>query len=85
VRKQAWIHDPKTANTARFDWDPKNSSQEPWYFVDSGRHLTGAPPPMKTRWYTRLNDHRKLWLAHKERATSGWRSMVAEGVGEANT
>jgi hypothetical protein len=85
MRKQAWIQEPKTAGTARFQWDPKSWSQDPWYFVDSGRPLTGAPLLLKTHWYTRLNDARKLWLARKERATSGWRSMVAEGAGEANT
>jgi hypothetical protein len=41
MRKQAWIQDPKTASTARFHWDPKSWSQDPWYFVDSGRPLTG--------------------------------------------
>ncbi|MBM5822299.1 MAG: DUF1651 domain-containing protein [Cyanobacteria bacterium K_Offshore_surface_m2_011] len=42
MEKQAWIQDPKTANTARFHWDPKSWSAEPMYFVDSGRPLTGA-------------------------------------------
>ncbi len=74
-----------SASTARFHWDPKSWSQDPWYFVDSGRPLTGAPPLLKTRKHMRRNDARKLWLARKERATSGWRSMVAEGAGEANT
>jgi len=26
MEKQAWIQDPKTANTARFHWDPKSWS-----------------------------------------------------------
>ena len=48
MRKQAWIQDPKTASTARFHWDPKSWSQDPWYFVDSGRPLTGATPEPTT-------------------------------------
>jgi hypothetical protein len=40
---------------------------------------------LKTRKHMRRNNARKPWLAHKERATSGWKSMVAEGAGEANT
>jgi hypothetical protein len=39
--KRAWIQDPKTANTARFHWDPKSRYADPMYFVDSGRPLTG--------------------------------------------
>ena len=34
---QAWIQDPKTANTMRFQLDPKSWSAYPMYFVDSGR------------------------------------------------
>ncbi len=59
--------DPKTASKARFRWDPKSWSQEPWYFVYCGRPLTGAPPLLKTRKHMRRNDARKLWLALKER------------------
>jgi hypothetical protein len=35
--KQAWIQDPKTANTMRFHFDPKSWIAHPMYFVDSGR------------------------------------------------
>jgi len=62
----AWIQDPKTANTARFHWDPKSWSADPWYFVDSGRPRTGAPPLLKTRRHMRRDDARKLWLALQE-------------------
>ena len=62
MKKQAWIQDPKTANTARFHWDPKSWSADPMYFVDSGRPLTGLPPLLKTRSYLRREDARKLWM-----------------------
>ena len=29
MEKQAWIQDPRTANTARFHWDPKSWSTDP--------------------------------------------------------
>jgi len=59
MEKQAWIQDPKTANTAGFHWDPKSWSADPMYFVDSGRPLTGAPPLLKTRRHTRRDAARK--------------------------
>ena len=49
MKEQAWIQDPKTANTMRFHLDPKSWSAFPMYFVDSGRPLTGEPPLLKTR------------------------------------
>ncbi|MCP9804758.1 DUF1651 domain-containing protein [Cyanobium sp. T1G-Tous] len=42
IGKQAWNQDPKTANTARFHWDPKSWYADPMYLVDSGRPLPGA-------------------------------------------
>ena len=59
--KQAWIQAPKTANAARFHWDPKSWYAGPMYFMDSGRPLTGEPPLLKTRSHMRLSDARKLW------------------------
>jgi hypothetical protein len=79
MKKQVWIQDPKTASTARFHWDPKSWSQDPWYFVDSGRPLTGAPPLLKTRKHMRRNDARKLWLALKE---PYWRPVKHQCGGE---
>ena len=73
--EHAWIQDPATANTARFHWDPKSWSGDPWYFVDSGRRLTGAPPLLKTRRHMRRDDASKLWLALQER---GWRPVTAQ-------
>lgn len=49
MEKQACIQDPKTANTARFHWDPKSWSADPIVFVYYGRPLRGAPPLPKTR------------------------------------
>ncbi len=72
MKKQGWIQDPNTANTARFHWDPKSWSADPMYFVDSGRPLTGAPPLLKTRRHLRQQDARKLWLALRER---GWQPV----------
>ena len=69
MKKQVWIKDPKTASTARFHWDPKSWSQDPWYFVDSGRPLTGAPPLLKTRRHMRRDAARKLWRKLHEQ---GW-------------
>ena len=62
---QAWIQDPKTTNTMRFQLDPKSWSAYPMYFVDSGRALPGAPPLLKTRSHMRRNDARELWLRLK--------------------
>jgi len=52
--------DPRTANTARFHWDPKSWSADPMYFVDSDRPLTGAQP-CKEVWRTNRGrcQHRK--------------------------
>ena len=79
MRKHAWIQDPKTANTARFHWDPKSWSGDPMYFVDSGRPLTGAPPLLKTRRRMRRSGARKLWMALKER---GWQQVKPQWYAE---
>ena len=70
--KRAWIQDPKTANTARFHWDPKSWYFDPMYFVDSGRPLTGAPPLLKTRSHMRRKDARKLWCKLQDQ---GWKQV----------
>jgi hypothetical protein len=72
MEKQAWIQDPKTANTARFHWDPKSWSADPMYFVDSGRPLTGAPPLLKARRHMKRDAARKLWRKLQEQ---GWRQV----------
>jgi hypothetical protein len=67
MKKQAWIQDPKTANTARFHWDPKSWSADPMHFVDSGRPLTGASLPLKTRRQMLRDAARTLWQKLQER------------------
>ena len=76
MKKQAWIKDPKTANTMRFHLDPKSWSAFPLYFVDSGRPLTGEPPLLKTRSHMRRNDARKLW---RELQGQGWKQVDPQG------
>ena len=66
------IQDPRTANTARFHWDPKSWSADPMYLVDSGRPLTGAPPLLKTRRHMKRDAARKLWRKLQEQ---GWRQV----------
>jgi hypothetical protein len=61
MKKQAWIQDPRTANTARFHLDPKSWYADPMYFVDSGRPLPDAPPLLKTRSHLLLKQARELW------------------------
>ena len=58
---QAWIQDPKTANTMRFHFDPKSWSAHPMYFFDLGRPLPGAPPLLKTRSQLHVKQARELW------------------------
>ena len=72
MRRQVWIQDPKTVSAARFHWDPKSWSQDPWYFVDSGRPLTGAPPLLKTRRHMRRAAAWKLW---RKLQVQGWRQV----------
>ena len=60
MKKQAWIQDPKTANTMRFHFDTKSWSAHPMYFVDSGRPLPRAPPLLKTLSHMRRNEAMKL-------------------------
>ena len=72
MSKQAWIQDPKTANTMRFHFDPKSWSAHPMYFADLGRPLPGAPPLLKTRSHMRRNDARELWLRLK---AQGWKQV----------
>ena len=72
MKKQAWIQDPKTANTMRFHFDPKSWSAHPMYFADLGRPLPGAPPLLKTRSHMRRNDARELWLRLK---AQGWKQV----------
>jgi hypothetical protein len=43
MKKQAWIQDAKTANAARFHWDPKSWYADPMYFVDSGARSLALP------------------------------------------
>jgi hypothetical protein len=69
---QAWIQDPKTANTMRFHFDTKSWSAHPMYFVDSGRALPGAPPLLKTRSHMRRSDARELWRKLK---AQGWKQV----------
>ena len=80
TERRAWIQDPKTANTARFHWDPKSWSADPKYFVDSGRPPTGAPPLLKTRRHMRRDDARKLWRKLQEQ---GWRQVKPQWGAEA--
>ena len=72
MKKQAWIQDPKTANTMRFHQDPKSWSAHSMYFVDSGRPLTGEPPLLKARSHMRRDDARKLW---RELQGQGWKQV----------
>jgi hypothetical protein len=72
MKKQAWIQDPRTANTARFHLDPKSWYDDPMYFVDAGRPLPGAPPLLKTRSHMRRNDARKLW---RKLQGQGWKQV----------
>ena len=73
MQKQAWIRDPKTANTARFHLDPKSWSANPMFFVDSGRPLPGAPPLLKTRSHLHLKQARELW---RKLQRQGWRRVA---------
>jgi hypothetical protein len=77
MSKQAWIQDPKTANTMRFHFDPKSWSAHPMYFVDSGRHwpLPGAAPLLKTRSHMRRNEARELSLRLK---AQGWKQVAPQ-------
>jgi hypothetical protein len=62
VRGEAGVDSgPRTASPALFHWDPKSWSQDPWYFVESGWPLTGAPPLLKTRGYLGIDSARMLW------------------------
>ena len=75
MKKQAWIQDPRTANTMRFHFDPKSWSAHPMYLVDSGRPLPGAPPLLKTRSRMRRNDARVLWTRLK---AQGWKQVAPQ-------
>jgi hypothetical protein len=75
MKKQAWIQDPKTASTMRFQFDPKSWSAHPMYFVDLGRPLPGAPPLLKTRSHMHLKQARELW---RELQRQGWRRVAPQ-------
>ena len=72
---QAWIQDPKTTNTMRFQFDPKSWSAHPMDFVNSGRPLPGAPPLLKTRRHMRRNEARELWIRLK---AQGWKQAAPQ-------
>ena len=75
MSKQAWIQDPRTANTMRFHFDPKSWSAHQMYFVDLGRPLPGAPPLLKTRSHMRRNEARELSLRLK---AQGWKQVAPQ-------
>jgi hypothetical protein len=75
MEKQAWIQDPRTANTARFHLDPKSWYADPMYFVDSGRPLPDAPPLLKTRSHLHLKQARELW---RKLRGQGWRRVAPQ-------
>ena len=75
MKKQAWIQDPKTASTMRFQFDPKSWSAHPMYFVDLGRPLPGEPPLLKTRSHLHLKQARELW---RELQRQGWRRVAPQ-------
>jgi hypothetical protein len=77
MKQQAWIQDPKTANTMRFHQDPKSWSAHSMYFVDSGRPLTGAPPLLKHRRELMREEAIKLWCQKRQ---EGWRACPPQWI-----
>jgi hypothetical protein len=70
MKKQAWIQDPKTANTAQFHLGPKSWHADPMYLMDAGRD---APPLLKTRSYLHLEQARELW---RNLRRQGWKQVA---------
>ena len=76
---EAWMTDPLTGWSVRFHKDHRSWSQDPYVFLDTGKAMADASPPLlKDRRHLRRDDARKVW---KQLAERGWKkSKPAWGV-----